>query len=511
MKTVKAFIASPSDLNPERRAFRDVIEALNSGFGEGADVRFVPLGWEDLLASTGRRPQSVINEEIDSCDVFVLVLHRRWGQEAADSPYSSYTEEEFHRALDRYNKTKSPEIFVFFKNVDAASRADPGPQLSRVLEFRKTLEESCVVFYRTFEKPRDFADDLGKHLKAFAKGNLPAHPATHSIVLPIEYRQAIQQADQALQQKITEWEAAKAAASLHEAWSKSLELRLVTEAMNAADDGRLETASSYFAELTSGTNQFEVLHAGWAFYYRIGDLRQASSLAQRMAAIDGMESATERTTIALHCFALTILDTGDIENAKACLAKAVSYASAQSRKDLLADQYSAQGLVALATKRFDIAEEKLKLALETDSSSPARQGRDYGYLAQVYQERGRDGDNEKAEDMHKRGLEIHERLSKQQEIARHYCNMGIILQNRGELEEAEKMHRAALEIDERLGWKKGMASHYGNLAIIMHKRGKEETADAYMKKSRKLLEDLGNDQLAQRLHYSSDRVPITGG
>ena len=113
--------------------------------------------------------------------------------------------------------------------------------------------------------------------------------------------------------------------------------------------------------------------------------------------------------------------------------------------------------------------------------------------------------------MHRRGLEIHQRLGRDQEIARHHCNMGIILQNRGKLDEAEKMHRAALEIDERLGWKKGMASHYGNLALIMHKRGENKIAEEYIKKSRKLLEDLGNDQLAQRIHYSSDRVPITGG
>ncbi len=47
----------------------------------------------------------------------LLALHRRWGQEAPDAePYSSYTEEEFHLALDRWKTTGSPEIFVFFKH-----------------------------------------------------------------------------------------------------------------------------------------------------------------------------------------------------------------------------------------------------------------------------------------------------------------------------------------------------------------------------------------------------------
>ncbi|MCG8346042.1 MAG: DUF4062 domain-containing protein, partial [Chlorobiales bacterium] len=120
--TVSVFIASPGDLAGERRAFKKAIDLLNVGFGDGADVEFMPLAWEDTLASTGRRSQGVINQDIDKCDVFILAMHRRWGQEAPDAePYTSYSEEEFHRAHERWKKEGSPEIFVFFKRVDAAS------------------------------------------------------------------------------------------------------------------------------------------------------------------------------------------------------------------------------------------------------------------------------------------------------------------------------------------------------------------------------------------------------
>jgi hypothetical protein len=60
----------------------------------------------------------------ERCDVFILAMHRRWGQEAPDAkPYSSYTEEEFHRAFERWKKKprrgkeQSPEVFVFFKHI----------------------------------------------------------------------------------------------------------------------------------------------------------------------------------------------------------------------------------------------------------------------------------------------------------------------------------------------------------------------------------------------------------
>ena len=145
-RPIHVFIASPGDLAVERRAFKEVIDELNGGFGDGAGVRFVALGWEDTLATTGRRAQGVINQDIDRSDVFVLALHRRWGQEAPDAkPYTSYTEEEFHRAMDRWTKTRSPEIFVFFKDIDPGQMADPGRQLEKVLAFRKSLEDSRQV------------------------------------------------------------------------------------------------------------------------------------------------------------------------------------------------------------------------------------------------------------------------------------------------------------------------------------------------------------------------------
>src|SRR5262245_14342675 len=111
--TIRVFIASPSDLALERQAAREQILSLNLGFGDGAGVEFLLLGWEDVLATTGRRPQSVINEYVDACDIFILALGRRWGQPALDSQYSSYTEEEFHRALNRFQESGHPRIFIF--------------------------------------------------------------------------------------------------------------------------------------------------------------------------------------------------------------------------------------------------------------------------------------------------------------------------------------------------------------------------------------------------------------
>ena len=177
-RNIAVFIASPGDLSVERRAFRDCIDGLNIGFGDGKDVVFEPLGWENTLASTGRRNQGVINAEIDRCDVFILAMHRRWGQEAPDAePYSSYTEEEFHRAMERWKKEGRPEIFVFFKYVDAASMADAGPQLAKVLAFRKELEKTRQVLYHEFDDETKFTAEVDR-----ARSNEP--PDANSQVKP---------------------------------------------------------------------------------------------------------------------------------------------------------------------------------------------------------------------------------------------------------------------------------------------------------------------------------------
>ena len=45
-------------------------------------------------------------------------------------------------------------------------------------------------------------------------------------------------------------------------------------------------------------------------------------------------------------------------------------------------------------------------------------------------------------------------------------NLGLIYRTRGELDKAEEMHKKALEINEKLGRLEGMANQYGNLGSV---------------------------------------------
>lgn len=66
-KQIKVFLASPNDLCMERQLFREEIQSLNIGFADGANVKFIALGWEDVFSVVGARGQGEINELIDEC------------------------------------------------------------------------------------------------------------------------------------------------------------------------------------------------------------------------------------------------------------------------------------------------------------------------------------------------------------------------------------------------------------------------------------------------------------
>jgi hypothetical protein len=315
-KEISVFLASPGDLAPERKVFKEKIDALNAGFADGAGVKYIPLGWEDVLATTGRRTQAVINKEVQRCDLFILALHRRWGQEAPDSDYSSYTEEEFQLAFDRWKKTKAPEVLVFFKTVDSASVADPGPELKKVLAFRKKLEQEKVTLIRNFSSDADFANEVDRHLRAFARGEWQQLDAgTAPVEFPKKSISALQKGSRRNPSSITRGKtqssiqkhagaspkkleiAAKADLTLVKA--QDTELTLARAAVDAALAGRIQDATILFAKATENTTDLTILAVAAEFFRQIGDVENATTLVKRQASI-----ARDRMIAAQHYLAL---------------------------------------------------------------------------------------------------------------------------------------------------------------------------------------------------------------
>jgi len=168
---LNVFIASPGDLNQERERFRNVLGEVNTLKAHSLGLHLEPLGWEDTVPGKGR-PQALINADIERADLFVLALWTRWG--TPSGAYSSGTEEEFELARQLHQAVGKPEMWVYFKDVPPAMRADPGEQLQKVLAFRQRIQDERSFLYRTFIDSDDWTSQLKLHLARWLdpKGSL---------------------------------------------------------------------------------------------------------------------------------------------------------------------------------------------------------------------------------------------------------------------------------------------------------------------------------------------------
>ena len=154
------FIASPGDVDDERRILKEQIDAINKIVRE-INWHIDLYGWEDTLPGVGR-PQEHINKDLDFCDLFIGILWKRWGQSTRE--FSSGFEEEFIRAKKRFSESKKPDIWILFKKIDAESMEDAGPQLAKVLEFRKEQEMLKQIFFQEFSDVDDYRRKIFEYL-----------------------------------------------------------------------------------------------------------------------------------------------------------------------------------------------------------------------------------------------------------------------------------------------------------------------------------------------------------
>jgi hypothetical protein len=136
-QVLTVFLASPGDLSEERVAAQEIVANINGILARARLGWQIDLQkWEDTTPGFGR-PQQIINEMVDSCGLFIGILWERWGQPTGSATFTSGFEEEFERAKARKISSGDPEIWLVFKTIDPQKTGDPGPQLARVLQFRK--------------------------------------------------------------------------------------------------------------------------------------------------------------------------------------------------------------------------------------------------------------------------------------------------------------------------------------------------------------------------------------
>ena len=166
-KVLRVFLASPGDLQEERKAIRDVVIDFNESWADELGYQVELLGWEETVARFGR-PQHLINQELDRCDLFIGMIWKKWGTPpGGDGQYSSGFHEEFERALARREQSGKPEISLFFKNISDELMDDPGNDLIKVLQFKEQIIKEKKILFQMFSDVRDMEGLARKSITKF--------------------------------------------------------------------------------------------------------------------------------------------------------------------------------------------------------------------------------------------------------------------------------------------------------------------------------------------------------
>lgn len=179
LSVVRLFLASPGDLAAERTLVKALVDEVNHLWGGESGVAMQLIRWEhDVRPGIAEDAQAVVNRQIpDDYDVLIGLLSGRFG--TPTQRYSSGTQEEFERAITRFNETGSPEVMVYFKNALVRPSDIDVVQMAQVQDFKRSLADRGVLS-KSFDDERGFENtlraDLASLMKQFGKRRRPETP-----------------------------------------------------------------------------------------------------------------------------------------------------------------------------------------------------------------------------------------------------------------------------------------------------------------------------------------------
>ncbi len=172
-QNVRVFIASPGDVAKEREYLRVVADKINQSIAHEWGFHLEIVGWEtNVIPDMGERPQSIINKQIGSYDIFVGIMWKRFGTPTGEA--ESGTEEEFNLAFNCREKFGTPRIMFYFNQKPFMPRnKNDLKQMEKVIEFRDRLfQEGLAWDYEGAEKFKDVIDiHLSKLIAQWSKKN----------------------------------------------------------------------------------------------------------------------------------------------------------------------------------------------------------------------------------------------------------------------------------------------------------------------------------------------------
>ncbi|MCG6941980.1 MAG: WD40 repeat domain-containing protein [Thiohalocapsa sp.] len=141
---IKIFVSSPSDVEHERAAVKDIIERLGREYLPYFQLQAVL--WEEEALTADRTFQAGLTQPED-CDIVLVILWTRLGSPLPEEPYRGMTgtEWEFVNAVEASARAGTPEVLVYKKTAPKLVDITDAATAREAVEDRRRLDE----FFRT--------------------------------------------------------------------------------------------------------------------------------------------------------------------------------------------------------------------------------------------------------------------------------------------------------------------------------------------------------------------------
>ena len=141
---IRIFVSSPSDVEHERAAVKDIVERLGHEYLPYFQLQAVL--WEEEALTADRTFQAGLTQP-EECEIVLVILWTRLGSPLPEEPYRGMTgtEWEFVNAVEASAHGGSPEVLVYKKNAPRLVDITDAAAAREAVEDRRRLEE----FFRT--------------------------------------------------------------------------------------------------------------------------------------------------------------------------------------------------------------------------------------------------------------------------------------------------------------------------------------------------------------------------
>lgn len=164
VEKLKIFLASPGDVDTERRHVVKVVEEINRTVAAALGVVLEVISSKNAFPGYGKDGQAILNEQIGNMKEYELFIGIMWNRIGTPTPRAkSGTVEEFTRAVRALMRRKKPEVWFYFRQAAAhLTTKEELKQREEVLNFRAKFRPNGL--FRDYKAPAEFRDQLREHL-----------------------------------------------------------------------------------------------------------------------------------------------------------------------------------------------------------------------------------------------------------------------------------------------------------------------------------------------------------